>query len=69
MINALIKAVSVNVEPFWPGLFAKALANVNIKTLICNERRAGGPAQKEVLPQRRTKWEQKKKALRSLTMA
>ncbi|KAB0337287.1 hypothetical protein E2I00_012598 [Balaenoptera physalus] len=36
MINALIKAASVNVEPFWPGLFAKALANVNIKTLICN---------------------------------
>ncbi|XP_007112713.2 60S acidic ribosomal protein P1-like [Physeter macrocephalus] len=42
-INALVKAADVNVEPFWPGLFAKALANVNIRSLICNVG-AGGPA-------------------------
>ncbi|XP_036317264.1 60S acidic ribosomal protein P1-like [Pipistrellus kuhlii] len=42
-INTLIKAVGVNVEPFWPGLFAKALANVNIGSLTCNAG-AGGPA-------------------------
>ena len=38
-----LKAASINVEPFWPGLFAKALANVNIGSLICNVG-AGGPA-------------------------
>ncbi|XP_051019934.1 60S acidic ribosomal protein P1-like [Acomys russatus] len=42
-INALIKAAGVNVEPFWPGLFAKARANVNTGSLICNVQ-AGGPA-------------------------
>ncbi|OBS79612.1 hypothetical protein A6R68_22186 [Neotoma lepida] len=35
-INALIKAAGVNVEPFWPGLLAEALPNVNIGSLICN---------------------------------
>ncbi|EPQ14797.1 60S acidic ribosomal protein P1 [Myotis brandtii] len=42
-INALIKAAGVNGEPFWPGLLAKALANVNIGSLVCNVE-AGGPA-------------------------
>ena len=42
-INALIKAAGVSVEPFWPGSFAKALANVNTGRLICNVG-AAGPA-------------------------
>jgi large subunit ribosomal protein LP1 len=63
-LNALIYAASVNVEPFWPGLFAKALANVNIESLICNVEAgglapaagaapAGGPAPPPLLPQLR----------------
>ncbi|XP_054943502.1 60S acidic ribosomal protein P1-like [Physeter macrocephalus] len=41
-INALIKATGINAAPFWAGLFATALANVNIGSLICNVR-TGGP--------------------------
>ena len=41
-INALIKAAGVNVEPFWPGLFVKALASVSIGSFICHVG-AGGP--------------------------
>ncbi|XP_036600052.1 60S acidic ribosomal protein P1-like [Trichosurus vulpecula] len=42
-INALIKATGENVEPFWPGLFAKPLSSVNIASLTCNAG-VGGPA-------------------------
>ncbi|XP_021010328.2 60S acidic ribosomal protein P1-like isoform X1 [Mus caroli] len=42
-INALIKAPGVSIEPFWPSSFAKALANVNTGSLICNDW-AAGPA-------------------------
>lgn len=29
-----MKAANVDVEPYWPGLFAKALEGVNVKDLI-----------------------------------
>ncbi|KAM6203094.1 large ribosomal subunit protein P1-like [Rhynchocyon petersi] len=35
-INAFIKTACVNVEPFLAILFAKALDNINIGSLICN---------------------------------
>ncbi|XP_043514091.1 60S acidic ribosomal protein P1 [Frieseomelitta varia] len=33
-IQTILKAANVDVESYWPGLFAKALEGVNIKELI-----------------------------------
>lgn len=35
-IQTILKAANVEVEPYWPGLFAKALENANVKDLITN---------------------------------
>ncbi|CAG5127889.1 unnamed protein product [Candidula unifasciata] len=35
-ISTLLKAANVSVEPYWPGLFAKALDGLNVKELISN---------------------------------
>nr|pir acidic ribosomal protein P1 - hydromedusa (Polyorchis penicillatus) [Polyorchis penicillatus]prf//1709160A acidic ribosomal protein A1 [Polyorchis penicillatus] len=42
-MNKIISAANVNVEPYWPGLFAKALEGKNIGDLICNVG-SSGPA-------------------------
>ncbi|KAH1013778.1 60S acidic ribosomal protein P1 [Dendroctonus ponderosae] len=44
-IQTILKAANVEVEPYWPGLFAKALENANIRDLITNiGSGAGAPA-------------------------
>ena len=35
-INALLKAASYEVAPYWPGLFANALEGIKVTDLICN---------------------------------
>ncbi|XP_014607580.1 PREDICTED: 60S acidic ribosomal protein P1 isoform X2 [Polistes canadensis] len=33
-IQTILKAANVDVESYWPGLFAKALEGINVKDLI-----------------------------------
>ncbi|MCP5809839.1 60S acidic ribosomal protein P1, partial [Klebsiella pneumoniae] len=35
-ISTILKAAAVDVEPYWPGLFAKALEGINVRDLITN---------------------------------
>lgn len=35
-LSTILKAASVDVEPYWPSLFAKALEGVDVKKLISN---------------------------------
>lgn len=35
-IQTILKAAEVPVEPYWPGLFAKALEGLDLKQLISN---------------------------------
>uniref|UniRef100_A0A0N4Z1U5 Large ribosomal subunit protein P1 n=1 Tax=Parastrongyloides trichosuri TaxID=131310 RepID=A0A0N4Z1U5_PARTI len=43
-IAALLKAANVTVEPFWPGLFAKALTGVDVAGLISSIGSGAGSA-------------------------
>ncbi|KFB49636.1 AGAP007740-PA-like protein [Anopheles sinensis] len=33
-ISTILKAANVDIEPYWPGLFAKALEGIDVKSLI-----------------------------------
>jgi len=35
-LQTLLKAANVSVEPYWPGLFAKALESCDVKSLLSN---------------------------------
>lgn len=41
-IQTLLSAAKVEVEPFWPSMFAKALEGRNIGDLLCNVGTPGG---------------------------
>ncbi|XP_073841727.1 large ribosomal subunit protein P1-like [Musca autumnalis] len=43
-MSTVLKAANVEVEPYWPGLFAKALEGVNVKDLITNIGSGAGAA-------------------------
>jgi large subunit ribosomal protein LP1 len=43
-ISTILKAANVEVESYWPGLFAKALESVDVKTLITNVGSGAGAA-------------------------
>merc|ERR1719443_2437095 len=42
-ISTILKAAKVTVEPFWPGLFSKALTSCNVKDLITTVGSGVGP--------------------------
>jgi len=43
-IQTILKAANVEVESYWPGLFAKALESVDVKTLITSVGSGAGAA-------------------------
>eukprot|EP00178_Gracilaria_changii_P021747 TRINITY_DN64493_c0_g1_i1.p1 TRINITY_DN64493_c0_g1~~TRINITY_DN64493_c0_g1_i1.p1 ORF type:complete len:109 (+),score=36.60 TRINITY_DN64493_c0_g1_i1:77-403(+) len=43
-IKAILKAAGVDVEPFWPGMFAKCLDGVDIKDMVSNVGSGSGGA-------------------------
>merc|ERR1711890_64359 len=57
-ITTILKAAGVEVEPYWPGLFSKALESADIKSLITNVGSGVGAAPAAAAPE--AKKEEKK---------
>ena len=49
-ISALVKAANVEIESYWPGLFAKLTEKRNVEDLIMNCGGSGGGAQVAAAP-------------------
>ena len=47
-IKTILTAAGIEVEPYWPGLFAKALQNCNVKDLITSINSGIGPNTSDV---------------------
>lgn len=43
-LQTLLKVADVQVEPYWPGLFAKSIESINLKDLMTNVAAGGGAA-------------------------
>jgi len=43
-MSTILKAADVKVEPYWPGLFAKALEGIDAKALISSVGSGAGSA-------------------------
>ncbi|XP_037078694.1 60S acidic ribosomal protein P1-like [Pollicipes pollicipes] len=49
-LQTLLKAANVTVEPYWPGLFAKALESTDIKSLLSSVGSSVGAAPAAAAP-------------------